>query len=120
VESITFEGDGLKPSRFTDEGTRRPMSAASRDQGKIFGDRRERPVRLEIREADGGEIAAPTNQAPFGLVTAAITIREGLVMASSRSRSLSLASVNNPCSRTTSAIVRPSSSARRAMREHAS
>jgi hypothetical protein len=42
---------------------------------------------------------------PLGLVTASIAIREGVVMASSLSSSLSLASVNNPSSRMTSAIV---------------
>ncbi|MDQ6869167.1 MAG: hypothetical protein M3178_12520 [Pseudomonadota bacterium] len=52
--------------------------------------------------ADAAPCACETARAgrfvlyPFGLVTAALAMREGLVKASSRSNSLSRASVNNP------------------------
>jgi hypothetical protein len=118
--------------------TSRPLPAPPKKLGSTTQPDRHAPVKprpriLPFRKADPAVMLQPTKAggigAPragrsglylFGFVAAAVAIREGLVMVSSRKHSLSRASLNKPSSRTIAATVRRSSSARRAMREQVS
>ena len=105
--------------KFTGRPTRFEAEIASPDE-PLQG----RTLDVMLQPTKAGDTGAPpagrSGLYLFGFMAAAVAIREGLVMASSRKHSLSRASLIKPSSRTIAATVRRSSSARRAMREQVS